>query len=118
MSTPAFITTANGTVLSTGNLETLAQDGRFVLLKMNSGGIVKDSYATAALAAAGLANYAALLEVSGGDTVNPPIFDAVNHSPGATTPADVAKGCFWFGAGGEFYTWNPATAAWVGIITT
>lgn len=51
------------------------------------------------------------------DPMNPPMFDTVNTSPPTGVyPIDRTKGCLWFGAGSTFYTWNPSSQTWVGVI--
>ena len=56
---------------------------------------------------------------TGEDNVNPVKFDTTYSDPTTAgfTPVDTTKGCFWFGVGGTFYSWNPGTATWEGIIT-
>jgi hypothetical protein len=66
------------------------------------------------------ANYAfTIYPIGGGSNVNPVVFDTVYSDPTTATytPTNTLLGCFWFGVGGTFYSWNPDTTSWVGIIT-
>ena len=119
MSVPAFIETTNKGILGTGEISYLTVENNELSFRLHDGSIWRETFASSALALNAYDAYRILLDsigIGGVTLMNGPIFDVVNYSPGLLTPPDIARGCLWFGAGGTFYSWNPGTATWLGVI--
>ena len=112
MAIPIYIAINPNEPIVVSGLKWIKPSGNNVLLGHVDGSFTSYPFSSSAAALAKILEITQLLS----DTMNAPIFDLVNSTPGLTVPPDQTRGCLWFGVGGTFYTWNPSTKLFVGVI--